>query len=251
VRTATSQKSLPRQFRNDSAIVVLRLILAFWCGMATRRLFAPGLSHHVWHRGNNRTTVFRDDGDRTVFLLLLGRAAQRLNVQIHGYALMDTHYHTLLTAPDEAALPRMMQHLGRDYVRHFNGRHERSGTLWEGRYCASLILDERRWLTCLRYIELNPVEANIVDTPDAYRWSSYRHHALGEADRLLSTHSLLGVRGSTAEQQQNDWRVFCGQGSTVEEKALILAALRSNGPLHEPGCPQGDGTDAVPLVTQT
>jgi putative transposase len=119
-------------------------ILAFKARMASRRLFIPGLSHHVWHRGNNRTDVFLDDGDRVMFLLLLGRAAQRSEVQIHGYVLMDNHYHALVTASDEEALPRAMQRVGREYVRYFNHRHERSGTLWEGRYRASLILDERR-----------------------------------------------------------------------------------------------------------
>ena len=221
--------------------------------MAPHRLFIPGLSHHIWHRGNNRTDIFRDDGDRTVFRLLLGRAAQSTNVLIHGYALMDTHYHALVTAPDEKALPRTMQRLGRQYVRYFNERYERTGTLWEGRYRASLILDERRWLTCLRYIEMNPVEAHIVSTPEAYRWSSYRHHGLGETDRLLSPHPLIHVPGTTAMQQQKDWRVFCGQGPTPEEKGLILAALRSNTPLHDPGGPDASGLVAgtAAAVTET
>jgi putative transposase len=225
-------------------------ILEFVECVAPPRLFVPGLSHHVWHRGNNRCDIFRDDGDRIVFLVLLGLAAQRSDVQIHGYALMDTHYHALVTAPDEQALPQMMQRLGRAYVGHFNQRHSRSGTLWEGRYRASLIRDERRWLTCLRYIEMNPVEAGMVQTPDAYGWSSYRHHALGDPDLLLSPHPLLQVRGASAMQRQQDWRAFCGQGTSPADRELILNALRRNGSLQEPGAILTDGIveDATPVT---
>ena len=220
--------------------------------MATPRLFIPGLSHHVWHRGNNRADVFVDEGDRINFLMLLGRAAKRSDVQIHGYVLMDTHYHALVTAPDKEALPRAMQRLGCGFTRYFNKRHGRTGTLWEGRYQASLIVDERRWLTCLRYIELNPVEAAMVSTPDAYRWSSYQHHGLGRADPLLTSHPLLGVAGHSALQQQAEWRVLCGQQIKPEERALILAALRSNRPLHEPGFDNlAGGPNGSPLVTAT
>lgn len=210
--------------------------------MSPPRMFLPGMSHHVWHRGNNRADVFVDDCDRIIFLMLLGRAAKRSDLQIHGYVLMGTHYHALVTAPDQEALPRTMQRLGRGYSRYFNERHGRTGTLWEGRYQASLIVDERRWLTCLRYIELNPVEARMVSSPDAYRWSSYQHHGLGQADPLLTSHPLLGVAGHSALQQQAEWRALCGQEIRPEERALILAALRSNRPLHDPGF---DDTAAV------
>jgi putative transposase len=217
-----------------------------------RRRFVPGMSHHVWHRGHNHCRVFLDDGDRVVFLAILGRAIRRLNVRMHGYSLMDTHYHGLVTAPDEDALPRTMQLLGREYVDYFNKRYGRTGTLWQGRYKAAVILDERRWLTCLRYIELNPVEAKMVSAPDAYRWTSYRHHAFGEANPLLSPHPLLGVAGHTPAEQQRDWQRFCRCGTSPEDGALILAALRSNRPIQEPGYPEVDDVDAAatPVITQ-
>ena len=202
--------------------------------MASRRLFVPGMSHHVWHRGNNKCDVFKDDEDRAVFLLLLQRAARRSDVKIHSYTLMDTHYHMLLTAPDEVALPRTMQRLGGGYVRYFNRRHLRTGTLWEGRYQASLIADERYWLTCMRYIELNPVQAGIVSAPELYPWSSYRHHAFGDANRLLSSHILYDALGQTAAQRQTEWRAMCGVPVSPEDQALIREALRTNSVLEEP-----------------
>jgi putative transposase len=203
--------------------------------MAKPRLFVPGLSHHVCHRGNNKASIYHDDDDRTVFLLLLGNAAERGDVKVHSWTLMSNHYHALVTAPDENALPRMMQRLGGNYVRYFNDRHQRSGTLWEGRYHASLVVDERYWLNCLRYIELNPVQAQIVARPEDYAWSSYRHHALGEFDSLITSHPLYEALGDTSARRQAEWRVACGQPLPSEHAALITEALRTNGAVHGPG----------------
>jgi putative transposase len=203
--------------------------------MAKPRLFVPGLSHHVWHRGNNKTDIYKDDEDRSVFLLLLGNAAERGDVRIHGWTLMTNHYHALVTAPDEHQLPRTMQLVGKNYVRYFNDRHRRTGTLWEGRYRASLVLDERYWATCLRYVETNPVAARIVAKPEDYRWTSYRHHAFGAEDRLISPHALYDGLGDTAARRQAEWRTLCGQPLAPEDVALVTEALRTNGALTGAG----------------
>lgn len=216
-------------------MISLSAILAITGYMAKPRLFVPGLSHHVYHRGNNRTDVFHDDEDRTVFLLLLGNAAERGDVSIHSWTLMTNHYHALVTAPNEHALPRMMQRLGRSYVRYFNARHKRTGTLWEGRYQASLVIDERYWLHCLRYIETNPVAANMVDSPDKYRWTSFRHHGLGLSDPLISSHPLFDAIGDSAQRRQAEWREACACPLPAEDVALITEALRTNSELHRPG----------------
>lgn len=83
----------------------------------------------------------------------------------------------------------MMQHLGRRYVRHFNNIHGRTGTLWEGRFRASPVQDDGYVISCMRYIELNPVRANLVRRPEDYSWSSYRPNALGTSDPLLTAHA--------------------------------------------------------------
>jgi putative transposase len=216
-------------------MILVSLDFAIHRAMAKPRIFIPGLSHHVCHRGNNRTTIFQDDQDRTVFLLLLGDTADRGNVKIHSWALMGNHYHTLVTAPDEQQLPLMMQRLGRTYVRYYNDRHRRTGTLWEGRYRASLIADERYWLTCLRYIETNPVAAKLVKKPSDYTWTSYRHHAFGRSDPLLASHQLYDELGSTPVRRQAAWRAACGEPLPVDDVALVTEALRTNGSLHGPG----------------
>lgn len=229
-------------------MIQLSLVLAICPRMSKHRLFSPGLSHHVWHRGNNRTTIYQDDDDRMVFLLLLDSAADRGDVKVHGWTLMSNHYHTLVTAPDEHALPRMMQRLGANYVKYYNERHGRSGTLWEGRYRASLIADERYWLTCLRYIETNPVAANIVTKPEDYLWSSYRDHAFGVMDPLVFSHALYETLGSTAAIRQATWREICGQPLPPDQSAVVTEALRTDNPIHAPGSARSVGSRAASSV---
>jgi putative transposase len=102
----------------------------------------------------------------------------------------------------------MMQSLGRRYVRHVNGLYRRSGTLWEGRYRAAPIDSEAYFLACCRYIELNPVRAGMVDHPRAYRWSSYRAHADGAADALLSEHAIYRALGRGGEARRKEYRAL-------------------------------------------
>ena len=194
--------------------------------MARRRLFVPGLSHHIYHRGNNRCDVFRDEQDRRTFLDTLRAVSVHHEVSVHGYALLTTHYHAQVTAFDEESLPRMMQSLGRRYVRYFNDRHRRTGTLWESRYQASLLDSERAWFRCLRYVELNPVRAGIVSRPDAWQWSSYRANAIGLDDPLLTQHSLLrGLAGAPAERCSR-WAQYCGEPGSERELSQIRSALK-------------------------
>jgi putative transposase len=194
--------------------------------MAPRRQFVPGLSHHVTHRGNNRGDVFRDDCDRRKYLDLLGKASRERGVALHGYTLMTTHVHVLVTAQEENSLPRMMQSLGRSYVRYFNARHHRSGTLWEGRYWAGLIPDHQRWFTCLRYIEMNPVAARMVAAPDAYPWTSYQLHGCGVADDLLTLHPFYLQLGNDAASRRARWSVLCGQPIPDADLSEIRTATR-------------------------
>jgi putative transposase len=203
--------------------------------MAKRRLFVPGCSHHVWNRGNNRIDIFTDDQDRTVFLCILGNAAVFCAVKIHSWTVMTNHYHALVTAPDERQLPRMMQRVGKNYASYFNQRYRRTGTPWDHRYGASLVLDERYWTTCLRYIETNAVAANIVTRPEDHPWTSYAHHAFGIEDDLITSHALYDALGDTPERRQAEWRALCGQPLPPQHVALITEALRTNSALKGPG----------------
>jgi len=125
----------------------------------------------------------------------------------------------------------MMQQLGRQYVQYFNRTHNRSGTLWEGRFRSSLIQSDRYLLACYQYIELNPVRAGIVSSPEQYPWTSYRANALGEANGLLRPHSLWLALGDTPEARQANYMRLYSHGNTPEMDEKIRIACRKNLPV--------------------
>ena len=150
---------------------------------------------------------------------MLQSATQRFGVDVHGYALMTTHTHLLLTPSDQHGTAKAMQQLGVRYVMYFNRKYERVGTLWTGRYRAKAIRDEQYWLTCLRYIEQNPVRARLVVQPDQYRWTSYRAHTLGQSAVWLATHPVFESLGGTIEQRQTAYRAICAIPMAGEQVA--------------------------------
>ena len=165
------------------------------------RYFLPDQPLHVIQRGNNREPVFFAPDDYRRYLGWLGEAAVEYGVKLHAYVLMTNHVHLLATPSRAEALSRMMQSLGRRYVRHVNWQHGRTGTLWEGRYRAAPIEAEAHLIACIRYIELNPVRARMVRKPANYAWSSHRVHASldsgGEAGLRLTDHPLYLALGAT------------------------------------------------------
>ncbi len=176
-----------------------------------RRQFFPGLSVHLIHRGVNRTAIFGDDVDREMFLLWLRSAMAGHAIPVHVVTLMTNHYHAIVTPRSESALPCAMRQLGVRYVQHFNRKYDRIGTLWAGRPREIPIGDEKYFLTCLRYIEMNPVRAQIVRDPADYRWSSYRAHALGDGWDWLVEHVVYTSLGETAAERQAAYRALCNQ----------------------------------------
>jgi putative transposase len=170
------------------------------------RFVLPGQPQHVIQRGNNRQIIFSDDADRRYFLAMLNDACQSFECRVHAYVLMTNHVHLLMTPDAETSIGQVMQSLGRRYVQYFNRRHHRTGTLWEGRYRATLVDSESYLLTCYRYIELNPVRAGMVDSPADYPWSSYRHNALGHPDSLVAAHALYQALGLSDSLRRQSYR---------------------------------------------
>lgn len=173
------------------------------------RLSIGGYPHHVIQRGNDREAIFVDRDDYSRYLQALGEVTRALDVALHAYVLMPNHVHLLMTPADAKATGRAMQAIGRRYVRWFNDRHSRTGALFEGRYRSTLVEADRYLLACMRYIELNPVRAGIVQRPDDFPWSSYRHHSGLIVDGLVSDHPLYWALGNTPfERQANYKRLF-------------------------------------------
>ncbi|HWQ37265.1 MAG TPA: transposase [Burkholderiales bacterium] len=192
------------------------------------RFFAEGQPLHIIQRGNNRDRIFAAEPDYLFFLDCLERAAREHDLAIHAYVLMTNHVHLLASPSHEESAPRTLQSLGRRYVQYFNYTYRRTGTLWEGRYRATVIDAEVYLLTCMRYIELNPVRANMVEHPGDYPWSSYRGNALGANDSLLSAHELYRRLGRSAEERRSSYRqLFRSQLSNADVEAIREATNKA------------------------
>jgi len=161
------------------------------------RLAVPGHPHHLMLRGNGGQAVVRDDEDCESLLALLGAYAQSHGVLLHAYLLLPDRVHLLATPQEEGSFPLWMQGVGRRYVRSFNDRHGRRGTLWEGRY-RSHLLEAGRWLLpSMVALDLLPVRAGLVQQPQDYAWGSHRHYIGQQPDRLLAPPAVYWELGNT------------------------------------------------------
>jgi putative transposase len=190
----------------------------------------PGQPLHLVQRGNNRVATFSRSVDCRYYLRLLGEASQDSGCALHAYVLMSNHVHLLVTPRDERGPARMMQAIGRRYVRYFNEHQGRTGTLWEGRFRSTLIDSERYFLACSRYVELNPVRAGIVRDPGAYPWSSFRCNARGETDALVTPHA---VYLALATRPANAYLALFSEGLGTEVVDAIRQASRSDAVLGD------------------
>ena len=170
------------------------------------RFILPGVPQHIVQRGNNRNPCFFSIADYKRYLENLTKAATENKVSIHAYVLMTNHVHLLATPEADYGITHMMQDLGRKYVSYINRTYARTGTLWEGRYKASLVESDAYLFTCMHYIELNPVRAGMVDDPGSYKWSSYMGNALGEKNALIQPHPLYQSLSDTGAGRANAYR---------------------------------------------
>jgi len=179
------------------------------------RVSPVGVPQHIVQRGNDRQICFGGEEDMKAYLNWLKEFSKKYNVDVHAWVLMTNHVHLLCTPQEEGGVSRMMQSIGRMYVRYYNNTYQRSGTLWEGRFKSSLVQSERYLLELYRYIELNPVRADMVDDPAEYSWSSYACNALGIETELQTPHSEYLLLGKTKEERVDNYRtLFKAQVST-------------------------------------
>ena len=165
-----------------------------------------GIPQHVIQRGNNREPCFYAEEDYRRYLNDLHESAVKFKCKVHAYVLMTNHVHLLVTPMADYGVSQMMQALGRRYVYYINRTYKRTGTLWEGRYKSSLIDSDHYLFTCMRYIELNPVRASMVDHPGEYKWSSYHANAQGDVDELVEEHPVYSDLGTNLEVRQSAYR---------------------------------------------
>jgi len=183
------------------------------------RFILPGYPQHVIQRGNNRQAILRDEEDYWFLWNKLGDAAEKFNCDIHAYVLMPNHFHLVLTPWQDNGIGKLMQYTGRYYVQHINARYERTGTLWEGRYRATLFDPEAYFLLLSRYVETNAVRAGLVAGPGDYDWSSYGRNALGVDDELVKSHPVYDALGNAMQARRDAYRQ---QFDTPLDEALLI-----------------------------
>lgn len=190
------------------------------------RLDLPGIAQHIVQRGNDRQPCFFAPIDYQRYRHDLREIAMGEGCAVHAYVLMTNHVHLLLTPQETGSVARLMQSLGRRYVRYINDRYHRTGTLWEGRYKACPVDGDVYLLRCYRYIELNPVRAAMVPDPADYPWSSYHANATGAYDPLVRTHPFYRRLADTSEERCATYSQLVSEAMDDEDIADIRAHLQ-------------------------
>lgn len=191
------------------------------------RLTVPGLPHHVIWRGNNGEVVCRDAQDRSDLLALLAEQARSNGVRVHAYVLLDAQIHLLLTPTSEGALSRMMQGVGRAYVRRFNLRHGRTGTLWEGRFRCTVVEPGDALLACMVLLDTEPVHQGLALTPQAFAWSSLGHYIGQRSEGWLVAPAPYWELGNTPFAREMAYAELVAKGlDAAERQRLTDAALK-------------------------
>ena len=196
--------------------------------MPRRHRFCPaGYPAHIVQRGNNRQVCFVSDSDLKAYANWLYEACEKFGVNIHAWVFMTNHVHLLATPNTDVSLSRCMQFLGRHYVRYFNYRYNRSGTLYEGRFKSSVIQSKKYFLACQRYIEMNPVRAGMVNDPVEYAWSSYKAHAFGHKAKIWQPHPEYLALGDTERSRMSAYHQLFAHQQPENVVKNVRKALNS------------------------
>ena len=189
------------------------------------RLTLPGHVHHVLQRGNNGLSVFVETADYECMRALLAEYTRTLDVALHAYVLMPSALHLLATPETADALPALMQAVGRRYVRYFNDRHGRTGTLWDGRFRSTPVQAERYLLPSMVWLDTAPVAAGLVNEPTLYPWSSCAHYCGVRSDKLVKPHALFWGLGNTPFAREAAYADLVHAGVSAADGAALADAV--------------------------
>lgn len=190
------------------------------------RLVANGMPHHVIQRGNRRQKVFFEKQDREFYLRLLEDKVKKYQVQVWAYCLMDNHVHLIVVPDQEKSLAQSIGETHKEYTRMINFREKWRGYLWEGRF-KSFIVDEKYLYAVVRYVERNPVRAQMVEKAEDYQWSSAKAHVFRQFHSLLSDFYLL--------EEIENWSEYLKDNDREEDLKLFRRHGESGRPLGDPG----------------
>jgi putative transposase len=189
------------------------------------RLVVPHIPHHVTQRGNRRQQVFFSDDDYALYKALLRDWCAKAGTKIWAWCLMPNHVHLVLVPTHEDGLRAALGEAHRRYTRFINQRESWRGHLWQERF-ASFPMDEAHVQAAMRYVELNPVRARLVTSPEQWRWSSATAHLSGRPDGLTD---LTACRARV-----DDWKAFLAVGLDATAHAALQASERTGRALGSP-----------------
>ncbi len=190
------------------------------------RIVIPNQPLHIMHRGNNRQDIFKTKEDMHRIKADIKESLLKSKCKLHAYVIMSNHLHLLLTPNDKDQLAIFMQSMANRYVRYFNAKHKRTGTIWEGRYKSCLIDSSNYLFTLYKYIEMNPVKASMVKNSKDYEWSSYRHNAFGKIDPLLTEHLQYKRLGKESHLRCKNYRTLFNELDTTKQDKQITEATQ-------------------------
>ncbi|MEO8496777.1 MAG: transposase [Planctomycetota bacterium] len=193
------------------------------------RPIAPGLVYHVMNRGNNRQKVFDQDGDYQAFLKAMLDLKQRKPFELYGFCLMSNHFH-LLIRPQQHNISHLMQSLLVSHTQRYHKNRRSLGHVWQGRFKSPVIQDDDHLLTVLRYVEANPVRAEMVEHASEYRWSSFSDHATGETNELLSVCRPYEELSPYPVVRLRRWDAYVHQTPDSDELAAIRRSVERSLP---------------------
>jgi REP-associated tyrosine transposase len=189
------------------------------------RIQTPGLIRHVMSRGNGRMTIFLDDTDFRKFVYILGDVVETFSIKCWSFCVMSNHYHATLQ-PSRANLSEAIRQLNGAYAQWWNKRHARVGHTFQGRFKDQIVQrDDGYLLALIRYVEMNPVRARLVERPEDWRWSSYSAIAgLTSCPAFLDAAATLRLFGDDVRVQRARFAEFV----TVDPDDTIADRIRSS-----------------------
>jgi len=208
----------------------------------TPRFVVPGLPHHITQRGNYRQPVFISDGDRHFFLRRLTDRARQYEIDVLAWCLMSHHFHLIAIPRREDSFASGLRALLSEYSLRMNTlRGEIRGHAWQSRYYSCALRRRHLWMA-LRYVELNPVRARIVEQPEQYPWSSARYHlGLAPHPPLLGRHEILS--------NPEEWAMWLHAGASPDEEAELRRCTLSGRAFGTPpparGRPRKEGRSLI------
>ena len=195
------------------------------------RFYLPSVPVHLVQRGHCKNPIFFDQKDYVTYLHWLKEASIKYEIAVHAFVLMTNHVHLLVTPNQGPEVSLFMQFIGRRYVPYINHKYERSGSLWEGRYKASLVQVESYFLNVMKYIELNPVRAGMVEVPGQYRWSSYCHNSGAKTIKFIEFHPAYLALGPTEHERAKAYLELFKQDLTPAEMKRTRDTWQTGTPL--------------------